>query len=259
MTDKHKSPYHGTYRLMRRPSRPAPAPKTAMGRRLEEVRAHTGYPSLRSFWARLDEGWEEEDGRVSYEAARNYHYDRAPPVSYLVRVSDVFNVSLEWLATEKGPFEGGPPVEDYVARAFGATNPEDSDQAFRMYTAFHEGAGGKWKEDSDGQRRMTTPLPLSKGGSSLVLLIGLWLRRQLRPRLAGEAVSPEDKVESARELGRAIMAPIEALGVQPGAGYRFFLIEHIEAMVPVLRRVIEYEDRGLAIATTPEEERDEDE
>jgi hypothetical protein len=57
-------------------------------------------PSLRSFWQRLREGW--DDG-VSYEAVRGYHYDREPPAAYLARVAQVFGVRLEWLITGTGP------------------------------------------------------------------------------------------------------------------------------------------------------------
>ena len=87
----------------------------------------------------------DEEGRVSYEAARNYHFDRDPPVSYLIRVSKIFNVSLEWLATEVGAFESGPEIEDFVAKAFGATGSEEVEQAHLLRRAFQEGAGAEWE------------------------------------------------------------------------------------------------------------------
>ena len=65
-------------------------------RRLEYVRQAVQCQTLRDFWRRLIDGGEYE---ISYEAVRNYHSDRDPPVEYLIRVSEVFGVSLEWLAT----------------------------------------------------------------------------------------------------------------------------------------------------------------
>lgn len=61
-----------------------------------------GIPSLRGFWSRLKEGWDEP---VSYEAVRTYHYDRDPPASYLARVVEVFPElsTIEYLITGKGP------------------------------------------------------------------------------------------------------------------------------------------------------------
>jgi hypothetical protein len=87
----------------RRSARPAPTPKLPVSRRLEDVRQLKGFLSLRSFWAKLSENWRAEDGAVSYEAVRNYHYDREPPAAYLARVAEVFGFSLRWLITGNGP------------------------------------------------------------------------------------------------------------------------------------------------------------
>ncbi|MEX2528550.1 MAG: hypothetical protein WEA09_13020 [Gemmatimonadota bacterium] len=73
-----------------------------MARRLEAVRAHTGFPSIRSFWSKLDEGWTE--GSLSYEAARHYHYDRDAPTAYLWRIMEVFpDIRLPYLMAGDGP------------------------------------------------------------------------------------------------------------------------------------------------------------
>jgi hypothetical protein len=76
-----------------------------MAQRLEDVRARSGFPSLRSFWIHLADGWTKEDGWVSYEAVRNYHYDRDPPGAYVARVVEVFSdyCTAQWLLTGKGP------------------------------------------------------------------------------------------------------------------------------------------------------------
>lgn len=58
-----------------------------------------GVRSVRAFWQRVTEG----DGpKVSYEAARYYHFDREAPASYLARVAKVFGVRLDWLVTGEG-------------------------------------------------------------------------------------------------------------------------------------------------------------
>ncbi|MEJ2206042.1 MAG: hypothetical protein P8170_18255 [Gemmatimonadota bacterium] len=74
-------------------------PEIAIAERLEHVRGHVNCGTLRDFWRELtaDGGYQ-----VSYEAVRNYHHDREPPVEYLVQVARVFGVDLEWLATGDG-------------------------------------------------------------------------------------------------------------------------------------------------------------
>ena len=86
-----------------RKSQPAPAPKTPVAERLEHVREIRGVPTLSEFHRKLLERRGEDDNfQVSYAAARNYHYDRDAPASYLVRVAEVFNVRLPWLLTGEG-------------------------------------------------------------------------------------------------------------------------------------------------------------
>jgi hypothetical protein len=82
---------------MRRPARSGKAPEIETARRLEEVRAHKGVLSLRSFWSLLKDGWTEEAGRVSYEAMRKYHHKSPPSVAYLKRVAEVFEVRIQYL------------------------------------------------------------------------------------------------------------------------------------------------------------------
>lgn len=70
--------------------------------RLEQVRSRVTVETLRDFWRALVD---DTPYQVSYEAVRNYHSDRDPPVGYLVRVAEVFGVDLHWLATGRGaPF-----------------------------------------------------------------------------------------------------------------------------------------------------------
>lgn len=92
-----------------------------ISKRLEAVRELHGI-SLAEFRKQLYEGHGES---YSYQTIQNYHYDREPPVRYLVRVADIFGVSLIQLATgkeERSLFQGEPdpefagPFEEYDAR-----------------------------------------------------------------------------------------------------------------------------------------------
>ncbi len=83
--------------------------RNGFARRLEYVRQAVQCKTLRDFWRRLTEGGDYE---ISYEAVRNYHSDRDPPVDYLVQVGRVFGVNLKWLATgESQPWPADSAVE----------------------------------------------------------------------------------------------------------------------------------------------------
>lgn len=86
---------------------PAPAPRTELSRRLEQVRAFRRVETLLDFHETLTAATPNRPGfDVSYSAIRNYHYDRDPPLAYLQRVADVFDVSLGWLVTGAGSVAG---------------------------------------------------------------------------------------------------------------------------------------------------------
>lgn len=90
------------------PRAAASIPPHGVSRRLEEVRIRTGRRTLRDFWREVTG---DGEFRVSYEAVRNYHTDRDPPVDYLVRVADRFGASLDWLATGRGqPWPSDPQI-----------------------------------------------------------------------------------------------------------------------------------------------------
>ena len=104
------------------------APSNLTSRRLELVRERVQCATLRDFWREItkDAGY-----RVSYEAVRNYHNDRDPPVDYLVRVADVFGVDLHWLATGRGaPWPADPSIGER-AREAGAAGTIEFEQALR--------------------------------------------------------------------------------------------------------------------------------
>lgn len=67
--------------------------------RLERLRDELGMRSYQEFLDCLNQEAEEP---FPYATARRYHRDREPSVSYIVEVSRVFGVSLEWLLYGKG-------------------------------------------------------------------------------------------------------------------------------------------------------------
>jgi hypothetical protein len=86
---------------------PAPAPQTPISERLEQVRAFRRVPTLLEFHEKLTAAMPQRPPyEVSYSAIRNYHYDRDPPLEYLRRVADVFEVPLGWLVTGEGSIAG---------------------------------------------------------------------------------------------------------------------------------------------------------
>ena len=69
--------------------------------RLEKLREHLGIATVQEFVDRLSEGARKP---IPYATARRYHNDnREPPVTYMVEVAKVFDVSLRWLLLNEGP------------------------------------------------------------------------------------------------------------------------------------------------------------
>lgn len=90
-------------------------PRTPEAKRLEELRAAKEIRSLKTFWEGLggpispmgEGGYAlpvDEEGRykISYEAVRNYHYDRQPPNHYFIRVAEVYSALVPWLMYGQG-------------------------------------------------------------------------------------------------------------------------------------------------------------
>ncbi len=89
--------------------------RSPVSARLEMVRERVQCATLRDFWREVTR---DTTYRVSYEAVRNYHHDRDPPVEYLVRVVDVFGVDLSWLATGRGaPWPVDPSIGERAREA----------------------------------------------------------------------------------------------------------------------------------------------
>ena len=75
-------------------------PLTQLGRRLEDIRLLKGFRTLKAFWEALTK---DDDYEVSYEAVRNYHFNREPPVAYVRQVAKVFGVRLQYLIDGEEP------------------------------------------------------------------------------------------------------------------------------------------------------------
>lgn len=188
---------------MRKPARPAPAPTTGTAKRLEYVRTEVArLPSLRSFWARLLEGWE---GAASYEAVRSYHFNREPPASYLARVAEVFDMRLEWLVTGQGS-----PQQTTAA-------PERADR--RAIDEFY----------SRFPVTVVSPAMLSELNH-----LGNWL---IAVR-DGDAVNPPASILFPRLAGEAMAAPLEVFGIDIARVPPGELEEYVSTVAAALRRVL---------------------
>ena len=118
-------------------SQPRTDPENPENVRLERVRRERGYSdSLWNFWKELCshppgdlKAKTDNDGnyQISYEAVRNYHYNRHAPGHYYGQVARVFGVRLEWLISGDG---GMTHDEDNALRAAEASGFEYQDGMF---------------------------------------------------------------------------------------------------------------------------------
>lgn len=170
-----------------------------MAKRLEDVRTNVArIPSLRGFWQRVVEDWPEDllGPPVSYEAVRNYHFDRDAPVSYLAQVARVFGVRLEWLAYGAGAMtEEDERLRAAEERAIQEAGNLVADAHAEIVEAF--GPGGERLER----------------GFLASLVVRTWRRVMFTP--AGERLFLSGQLPGA--IGRGLRAPFDALGVDPAA------------------------------------------
>jgi len=169
----------------------APSPVIPEAKRLERVRERFGIPTLKEFHKRLTEG--REYG-VSYEAVRNYHYDRKAPADYLGQVAKVFGVRLRWLVLGEGPM-----------------TPEDAPTLEKGQQA----SSTLW----DLFERCASPLVREHGAQ---LIIGAWVHA-LHQLISSFPEGPDGLTEADyAELGRVLMWMAEDTAFKLG----FFSREH---------------------------------
>ena len=184
-------------------SRPT-GPEIAIAERLEHVRGRVSCSTLRDFWRELtlDGGYQ-----VSYEAMRNYHHDREPPVEYLVQVARVFGVDLEWLATGEGGAWGdtGNRNGNGAGNGNGAvkgnghgTRPEVADDVGHARREYEEGI-------REHLRRFDQLPPLA-AAVMLRTCDRLYTDAHLRTRLTG-CVGPT-RAYVGRFVGKAVAGPL---------------------------------------------------
>lgn len=112
--------------------------KATIGERLEHVREHIAEaPNLRDFWRRL---LEHEDPPISepfsYDAVRTWHADREPPISYVTRVAEVFDMTLHWLLTGRDPMTVQAALDNHfreVEREVARRLEEEREEGPRPY------------------------------------------------------------------------------------------------------------------------------
>ena len=242
--------------------RQAPKPVTQMPQRLEAVRERAGIPSLRAFHKKLVdgrkdedgrelvEGWKDEDGRVSYEAVRNYHYDREAPAAYLARVAKVFGVRLLYLVANDGAMtdeeEQAATDADGVAMAVVAGGSK------HIVRSINEELGLKYWQEALELRDSVLKGWAGRGG--LVLMTSRYMPSWVAPLAT---VRQRLKLDPT-QLGEVLVAPLRALGIDPAEMKRNrgeALNTYIISMVPVLMALAPELDRER---TAAEEDRQHD-
>lgn len=235
--------------------RQAPKPVTQMARRLEAVRERAGIPSLRAFHAKLVEGrreedgrefvegWKDKDGRVSYEAVRNYHYDREAPVAYLVRVAKVFGVRLPYLVANDGAMTN--EEEQAATDAEGVATAVVAGGANHLIRSINEELGTKYWQEAI-ELRDSVLAGWARAGGMIAM----------HPRYMPYWVSPLAAVCQRLKLdpthvGEVLLAPLRALGIDPVEMNRNrgeALSSYIISMVPVLMALAPELDRERTAA-----------
>jgi hypothetical protein len=175
-------------------SQPSPAPTDPICSRLEDVRKLAGVPTLRDFWKRLTAKKSPAGPayQVSYGSVVKYHFNREPPATYLARVSEVFGVSLVWLVTGEGAATQDLLAARQAQRAKGLRR--------RVEEAFHEELAALGPEALEAIE---------------AILWRLWRSARFANLQAFSTPEAADKhmVAVARELARALKAPLETLGL----------------------------------------------
>jgi hypothetical protein len=172
-------------------------PINAFSGRLEHVRKTVaGNVNLKAFHRQL-EAEPQKDGSpfvVSYSAARNYHFDREPPLSYIAQVVNVFGVRIEWLLEEDGP----------VTKAVAESQGEAAKRLrIAVYRAVRDECGPLMPIGLDGIHEMImTVVPL--------------LARSMREAGDEHGIDDNARYQAAgSSLGRAVAGQLQALGLDP--------------------------------------------
>ncbi|MCG6954959.1 MAG: helix-turn-helix domain containing protein [Gemmatimonadetes bacterium] len=177
-------------------------PEIAIAERLEHVRGRVRCSTLRDFWRELT-----LDGayQVSYEAIRNYHHDREPPVEYLVQVARVFGVDLQWLATGEGGAWGDTVNGNGAGNGNGAVNGNGHDTRPEVADDVGDARRG-YEEGIREHLRRFDQLPPLAATVMLRTCDRLYRDAHLRTGLTGHAGPTRAYV--GRFVGKAVAGPL---------------------------------------------------
>lgn len=216
-------------------------PPIAICQRLEQVRETEGFDTLKAFWTAVTTARDPDDAYdVSYEAVRNYHSTREPPVSYLARVADRFDYTLRWLVTGDGPRRRREDPLSGEGEGGGADGLSD----------------GAWSALRDMVPLLDDTAPFVR--PLLLSTLSAYLRNAERQGAwkapvytDGGGRAPETPAEKARAvarmMARVFRAPLEHAPVDPPGGW--FADTYILNMAEVLRVLLAPYD-GVASRST---------
>lgn len=174
--------------------------------RLEKLREYLEIATIQEFVDRLNE---EARSPVPYATARRYHNDnREPPVTYLVEVARVFDVSLRWLLLGEAEWrETSRRVRDEFS--------EITDRQITDAVLKNLGRPPLPPFVVDGQSvQPKRPLPVAApwAGPIRELCGRLW---DIRATSASDSNKPIPEYEEvAALLGDALAAPLQVLGLK---------------------------------------------
>ena len=191
--------------------------------RLERVRRDHGLDSIWNFWKELCsrppgdlEAKTDESGdyQISYEAVRNYHYNRHAPGHYYAQVAAVFGVRLEWLLGAGG---GMTHSEDNFLRAkFDVVDgvvmwPDWSDEQRREAKLLHI------LLQPEPHKAMHTPIPTRHERQCMITFVYSWVRRRGADHAAAVLTGGEDREPTEQDVadfyGRVFLEPLAAFAV----------------------------------------------
>jgi len=215
---------------------PNPAAEHPLSERLERVRETFGFRSKRAFWQKLCDGW---DAAVSYEAVRNYHYDREAPPSYLARVLRVFpDLRSEWLLLGEGEMRHSQEEVAGISRDAIESASDDPEwrKAVRFKYEVLTGVGLP-APDLSGTPVETDEEGYVREGDRAKGLLA-WARSvnagRIPPWVPSLAEARRRLDVDASTLGKALGGPLEALALEPDEMTDDNLTSYMLSMVPVL-------------------------
>lgn len=219
-------------------------PKARGAKRLEYVRKQERCETLKEFWLQLG----GDACEFSYEAVRNYHFDRDAPVAYLAAVRRRYpKYTWAFLTGESDvPTEMHAATEDASVHSNEELTPETSRASQRRVAAqrlWYEIREAMGASDGGGIETQIWGKPTTFLPFFVPPLADLRRRVWTQHLLDASPRMVEDRFQAEEWIGGALGGPLKALGVDPAELDRELMGEYIITMLPALSWIVEAKDR----------------